>query len=120
MRNTYIKQKLEKVQLGNISHIIYYKNDQVSREHTIEFYQRLLEISKTEVSLSPDIFAGPDLRENSYESIIIEEPKNNYEYLRSPYVAIPFTKNKIVTDLYYDYYFEKTLPLQTPKSLKLC
>lgn len=120
MKNTYIKQKLKKVQLGNISHIIYYKNDQISREHTIEFYQKLLELGKTERTLSPEIFAGPDLSENSCENIIIEEPKNSYEYLRSPYVAVPFTKNKIVTDLYYDYYFENTLPLQTPKSLKLC
>ena len=120
MKNTYIKQNLKKVQLGNINHIIYYENDQVSRKHTIEFYQKLSRVSKTGLTISPHAFAGPDLRGNSYESIIIEEPKNNYEYLRSPYVAIPFTQNKIVTDLYYNYYFEKTLPLQTPKSLKLC
>ena len=52
MKNTYIKQKLKKVQLGNISHIIYYKNDQISREHTIEFYQKLLELGKTESIIS--------------------------------------------------------------------
>ena len=67
MKNTYIKQSLKKVQLGNINHIIYYKNDQVSREHTIEFYQKLLELGKTERTLSPEIFAGPDLSEDSYE-----------------------------------------------------
>ena len=78
MKDTYIKQNLKKVQLGNINHIIYYKNDQVSRKHTIEFYQKLLRLSKTGITLSPHAFAGPDLRGNSYESIIIEEPKNNF------------------------------------------
>jgi hypothetical protein len=31
---------------------------------------------------------------------------NDYEYLRSPSIAIPVTRNKIVTTLYSYYYFE--------------
>lgn len=98
--------KTEKIDMGNISHIIYYESDLTKREYAISAYIGLEEVGKKTPTWVPGFVAGPDLVRNSYEDIIIERPMNDYEYLRSPSIAIPVTKNKIVTTLYSYYYFE--------------
>jgi hypothetical protein len=112
--------KIKEINIGNISRIFYYENDPIRQEHAISAYERLDEIAQKHSFFAPGFVAGPDLVENTYKEIIISNPTDEYEYLRSPLIAIPVTKNKITTVLYHHYYFEEGLAGYPPSTLLLC
>jgi hypothetical protein len=90
---------VKEINMGNISHIIYYENNLVSQERLIKSYSKFREIATKKDLLTPEAFAGPDLAEKSYENILIDKPKNEYEYLRSRFIAIPVTNNDVVSSV---------------------
>jgi hypothetical protein len=110
---------VKEINMGNISHIIYYENNLVSQERLIKSYSKFREIATKKDLLTPEAFAGPDLAEKSYENILIDKPKNEYEYLRSRFIAIPVTNNDVVSSLYAHYYFEDTPSGFPPPKLSL-
>lgn len=112
--------KIKEVNIGNISRIFYYENDPIRQEHAIGAYERLDEIARRHSFFAPSFVAGPDLAKNTYEEIIISNPTNEYEYLRSPLIAIPVTENEITTVLYHHYYFEEGPAGYPPLTLSLC
>ena len=113
-----MKQKVIDVNIANLRQISYVKNTPKNRMR-VESGYKWLNQHGPDFFVYPWKFAGHHLNPfNDYSSIVFKgEPKSIKGFLRSNYIAIPTTNNKITGELYSCYYLEETPASQTPKSL---
>ena len=113
-----MKQKTIDINIANLRRISYVKNTPKNRMR-VESGYKWLNLYGPKFFVYPWRLAGDHLTPfTDYSSIVFKgEPKSIKDFLRSNYIAIPTTNNKITGELYSYYYLEETPASQTPKSL---
>ena len=113
-----MKQKTVDINIANLRRISYVEN--TPKNHIrVQAGYKWLNQHGPKFFVYPWRLAGDHLTPfNDYSSIVFKgEPKSIKDFLRSNYIAIPMTNNKITSELYTHYYLEETPASQTPKSL---
>jgi hypothetical protein len=109
--------KLQNINVGNVQQILYIKNKNRSHLLVKASYDWLRQVGHN-FDIYPWVMGGLHMTPyTNYSDILLKDPNSIEEFLRSTYIAIPFTNNKITSELYKHYYLEEIDSNQIPKGL---